>query len=770
MKYVPFVLIYLSLIVVTIACQSTKQSSSATSDKLLIQHVNPLIGTANSTTVSATRFSEGTEALAQTVPYVAPPFAMTGWTPQTRATETKCVAPYYYKDEKIQGFRGSHWLSGSCVQDYGSVTIMPIDGVLKTDIQERASTYRHETEITTPAYYSVALDDYSIQAEMTATKRCGLFRFTWKEAELAQIVVQPNSDEGEGFIEIDTVRNEIRGYNPVHRIYQGWGESAGFSGYFVVRFNRPIRSFGTFSEDQIQENQISINNEENIGAYAQFDLQKGEAVIAKIGTSFTSLAAAAANLAAEIPNWNFEQVRTDLAQTWENTLEKVRVKGSETNKEKFYTALYHSLLHPRLYSDVAGTYPSFAGGEEVMQADGFDYYSDFSMWDIYRAQLPLIHLLFPEVSADLLQSLTKKAEQGDWLPIFPCWNSYTAAMIGDHSISVFADAYTKGIRDFDLETAYRYMRKNAFETPDDFEDYKNGKGRRALTSYLQYNFVPMEDSVKEAFHQQEQASRTLEYAYDDFALAQLAKALGEENDYNLLIQRAKNYQNVLDPEVGYVRGKYANGKWYETFDAGGKKMPYITEGTPRQYTWYVPHDVAGLMDAIGSKAQFNLQLDSMFTEGFYWHGNEPGHQTAYLFNYSGEAAKTQQYVRRIMEEEYGTGSGGLSGNDDAGQMSAWYVFSAMGFYPVCPGVPEYVIGSPVFEEAQLQLNGEMFTITAPENSTENVYIQSAKLNGKATQRTFIEHQDLLNGGRLELQMGVVASDWGSEVPYSLSEE
>lgn len=761
---------FCGLVCLISTCQTAQLSNQNKSVDNLLQHINPHIGTANSTTKSALKYSEHTEALAQTVPYVAPPFAMTGWTPQTRATETKCVAPYYYKDTKLQGFRGSHWLSGSCVQDYASMTILPIDGKLEVDIEERASTFSHEKEVSTPAYYAVELEEYDIQAEMTSTKRCGLFRFTWNNPKQARIVIQPNSDEGEGFVEIDVEKNEIRGYNPVHRIYQGWGESAGFSGYFVVRFDRTMTSFGTFHDDQIQVEQRTAANEENIGAYAQFELKKGETVLAKVGTSFTSLEAAAANLEAEIPDWNFEKVRADLEQTWETALGKVQVKGNAENKEKFYTALYHSLLHPRLYSDVAGTYPSFAGGENVMQADDFEYYDDFSMWDIYRAQLPLVHLLFPEVSADLLQSLTKKAEQGDWLPIFPCWNSYTAAMIGDHSISVFADAYAKGIRDFDLETAYRYMRKNAFETPDNFEDYKSGKGRRALTSYLQYNYVPMDDSVKEAFHQQEQASRTLEYAYDDFALAQLAKALNKTDDYNLLIQRAKNYQHVFDPNIGYIRGKYANGEWYETFDAGGKKMPYITEGTPRQYSWYVPHDVAGLMKAMGGKKQFNLQLDSMFTEAFYWHGNEPGHQTAYLFNYSGEAAKTQQYVRRIMEEEYSTGPGGLSGNDDAGQMSAWYVFSAMGFYPVCPGMPEYVIGSPVFEEVKLNLNGKIFTLAAPDNSNTNIYIQSAEMNGKATQHTFIRHEELLEGGRLELQMGSVASDWGQLVPYSLSGE
>ncbi|MEM9888452.1 MAG: GH92 family glycosyl hydrolase [Bacteroidota bacterium] len=767
----------LFLLIVLSACNTQQKETTKSDDTSItttpLQHVNPLIGTANSTTKSALRYSENTESLAQTVPYVAPPFAMTGWTPQTRATETKCVAPYYYKDSLLQGFRASHWLSGSCVQDYGSMTIMPIDGELLPKAQDWSSSYQHSEETASPAHYSVQLQRYQIKAEMTASRRCGMFRFTWEQPKTPQIVIQVNSDEGEGFVAIDTIKNEIRGYNPVHRIYQGWGEAAGFSGYFVARFDRPIQFFGTFYDNKTYAQQRKASNESDMGAYAQFDLKKGEKVLVKIGTSFTSLEAAAANLEAEMPSWDFDEVESDLEEVWEAALGKIQVKGKAKDQEKFYTALYHSLLHPRLYSDVDGSYPAFSVNAQIQQASDFEYYGDFSMWDVYRAQLPLVHLLFPEKSSDMMQSLVAKAVQGDWLPIFPCWNSYTAAMIGDHCTSVIADAYAKGIRDFDAETAYAYMRKNAFETPGKFEDYKNGKGRRALDSYLKYNYIPMEDSVKEAFHQQEQASRTLEYAYDDFALAQFAKALGKTADYETLTARAQNYRKVFDPKAGYVRGRYANGKWHESFDLGGKKMPYITEGTPRQYSWYVPQDMAGLIEVMGGEAAFNLKLDSMFTEGYYWHGNEPGHQTVYLFNYSGQAAKTQQYVRKIMEEEYGTGPGGLSGNDDAGQMSAWYVFSAMGFYPVCPSVPEYVIGSPIFEEIQLQLGENTFTIMAEGNSEANIYIQSAHKNDVPSSQNFIRHENLLNGGKLHLRMGEKPADWGSrveDVPYSLSRE
>ncbi len=437
----------------------------------------------------------------------------------------------------------------------------------------------------------------------------------------------------------------------------------------------------------------------------------------------------------------------------------------------FYTAMYHAMILPRVFSDTDGAYLGFGGSKKVYRAEGFDYYADFSMWDTFRAVHPLQTLLNPERTADMVQSLLKKAEQGGWLPIFPAWNSYTSAMIGDHVTAMIGDAWIKGIDGFDQELAYKMMRKNAFEANTDTASYRNGQGRRAMDSYLQYGYIPMEDSVPDSFHQREQASRTLEYAYDDFVLSQVAQKIGEDEDYQELSERAKNWQHVFDTTTGYVRGRYANGDWYEPFDPVATRAPFITEGSPFQYTWYVPHDAAGLMQAMGGREQYVQQLDTLFEQRYYWHGNEPGHQTVYMYAYAGAPWKTQQWVRDIIREEYSAEPGGLSGNEDAGQMSAWLVFSMMGFYPVAPGMPYYVIGSPVFDEISLNAGEKPFTIRATSNSAENRYIQSATLNGEPLDRAYLTHQEIVDGGELVLEMSSEPNpEWANEdVPPSMGD-
>jgi predicted alpha-1,2-mannosidase len=372
------------------------------------------------------------------------------------------------------------------------------------------------------------------------------------------------------------------------------------------------------------------------------------------------------------------------------------------------------------------------------------------MWDTYRAVHPLYNIIAPHTSGEMMQSLVNMYREGGWLPIFPCWNSYTAAMIGDHCSVVLSDAYVKGIRNFDYQLAYEGMRKNAFETPADFHDYQNGMGRRALTSYLHYGFIPLEDPVKEAFHTEEQTSRTLEYAFDDFAVAQMAKALGREDDYQKLMKRADNWRNVINPLTGWADGRHADGRWENNLDVVHRKS-YITEGATCHYTWYVPHDTKGLLSVLPPTAV--ERLDSMFTEGRYWHGNEPCHQVAYLFNDFGRPDLTQKWVRHILETEYNDTAGGLSGNDDAGQMSAWYLFSAMGFYPVCPATPVYQIGSPMFSKVRLNLeNGRTFTIEAENASKENIYIDKMELNGIPYSQFSLPHDEMMKGGKLKVVM------------------
>ncbi len=722
-----------------------------------LAYVRPLIGTAPSTTETARLHSEaGSELRGQTFPAIGMPFGMTQWTPQTRATEQKCLSPYYYQDDSIQGFRGSHWMSGSCTQDYGSVTIMALQGELKVDPVERASRFSHTREKVTPSYYAVMLSDYRIQAEMTATSRAGFLQFTPATEEATYIIVEPNSDEGEGYVEIIPERNEIVGFNPVHRIYQGWGESAGFSGYFVIRFEQPFETYGLWQGKEIMQGEQKIEaSGQSVGAFVQLAAAKGKPLKVKVGTSFTSIPQARKNLETEINGWNFLQVRKASERAWKEALNKIQVGGgSEEEKIMFYTALYHTMMLPRLFSDVDSVYVGFANSKKVYKADKFNYYTDFSLWDTFRAVHPLHTIINPDRTADMVESLLVMAQQGGWLPIFPAWNSYTAAMIGDHAIAMIGDAWMKGIKPVDEELAYEMMRKNAFEPNTDLKSYRSGKGRRALTSYLQYNFIPLEDSVPDSFHQNEQASRTLEYAYDDFVLAQVAKELGKEADYQALIQRARNYRYVFDSLTGYVRGRYADGRWIEPFDPVAPRASFITEGSPFQYTWYVPQDVAGLLKLMGGKEKFIQKLDTLFEQRYYWHGNEPGHQTAYLYAYAGAPWKTQQRVRDIIQEEYSATPGGLSGNEDAGQMSAWLVFSMMGFYPVTPGIPCYVIGSPVFDQVTLNLKGgKTFLVRAHNTSSENRYIQAALLNGELLNRSYLRHEEIMEGGELLLEMG-----------------
>ncbi len=717
--------------------------------------VDTRVGTDAAVTATAGLFGKGSEEHGQTLPTVGVPHGMNLWTPQTRDTERKCVAPYYYSDCKLQGFRNSHWIVGGCTQDYGSMTLHAMAGELRTSPEARATRIDRKSEVARPDYYSVYLPDENLKAEMAGLSRAGIFRFTYDRDGIGHIVVNPNSDEGKGFIEVDTLRREIRGCNPVHRIYQGWGEPAGFSGWFVVKYPDDLRitAYGTFKGDTVMPGVAAAADAPRIGAYVSFAVRKDSPVTVKAGASFTAIEGAQNNLAAEIPGNDFDLVRKESARQWNERLSRIEVDGgSLDNRAKFYGALYRCSLLPRVTSDVDGSYPRFAGKGEIMRMPaGHDYYDDFSMWDTYRALHPLLTLIDPQRSADMMQSLVLKGEQGGWMPIFPCWNSYTAAMIGDHCAVTLADAAVKGIP-FDYKAAYRLLRRNAFESPASHEEYVNGMGRRALGSYIRYGYIPVEDEVNEAFHVREQTSRTLEYAFDDFALSQLAAIVGEKKDRDALLKRSHNWRNVIDPALGYANGRHADG----TFVQGTDPFTFnsaITEGVPCHYTWYVPHDTEGLFKALGGKKVAEAKLDSMFSERRYWHGNEPCHQVAYLFNDLGKPEKTRRHVRNIIDTEYLNVPGGLSGNDDAGQMSAWLVFSAMGFYPVAPSTPRYYLSSPVFERIVISpAEGKRFTITAPASSLvkggENT-LRGVRLNGKKIASAHILHSDITAGGTLE---------------------
>lgn len=742
---------------------SVSCSDGNTPSDNLLSYIDTRVGTAASTTRTAGLFGKHTEEYGQTLPAVLEPNGMNFWTPQTQDTEQKCISPYYYRDSLMQGFRNSHWIVGGCTQDYGSMTLMSVTGSLRCLPEKRATPFSHDSEVATPAYYSVVFPKENLKAELTSRSRSAIFRFTYNKEGKAYLVVNPNSDEAMGYIEIDTLQKRIYGYNPVHRIYQGWGEYAGYDGHFVVEYRNDITEFGTFKGDSVFEGHTSVANANGIGVYIGFDVVEGEEVIVKAASSFTGREGALANLVSEIPGWDFDKVRGQLSDIWEKHLSAIDVKtDDELSKRKFYGAFYRASFLPRTFNDVDGKYPSFAKGNPIMKLSGNEtYYEDFSVWDTYRALHPMLNIIEPDKAGQMMNSLVLKYEQGGWLPIFPCWNSYTAAMIGDHCISLLGDAYIKGVGGFDIEKAYSAMRKNAFTHPADSE-YVNGCGRRALHSYLEYGYIPLEDSVPEAFHTCEQVSRTLEYAYDDYVLAAVAGRLGKTDDAVKLFARAGNYRNVISPATGYAQGRYSDGR----FLAGDNAFTFakfITEGAPCHYTWYVPHDVYGLMEVMGGKDKFVSKLDSMFTQNRYWHGNEPCHQVAFMFNYAGRPWKTVDAVRSIMDTEYLDSPGGLSGNDDAGQMSAWYMFAAIGFYPVCPGSEYYIISAPTFQRVEFHLeNGKTFVMSAPGVSGNKRYIKSIKLNGENYTFNYISHSDIMKGGLMEFEMtDVPHSVWGT---------
>lgn len=708
--------------------------------------IDTRIGTAPGRSAIAGKFnSEAGEGQGKTIPCVTEPHGMTFWTPQTRISERKGVQPYFYRDTTFLGFRASHWLVGGATQDYGSFYVRPSDGDVAVD---------HSVEQAAPGYYS--LGGY----ELTGRSHSAIMRMRGSRSYVVGLI----NEYGEGTIAYDAGRHEVTASNPVHRIYAGKGQPAGFCGHFVLRFDAEPVSVETLEGGQ----SLRLVFGDNVSC-----------VTFKAGCSFTSVAGAGANLDAEIPHWDFDRTREELSSIWERQLGVIdAVTADEDLRNQFYSSLWRASLLPRTASDVDGSYPAFGSPElaedgslksfkPIMKMpEGEVYYDDFSVWDTYRALHPLLNIISPSINGSMVQSLVLKAQQGGWLPIFPCWGSYTSAMIGYHTFSIICDAWGKGVRGFDRREAYRQMKRLAFGHPSEAE-YKDGRGIRALDSYEKYGYIPLEDEVRDAFHSCEQVSRTLEYAYDDHVLSRVALRALHFGDWCRLRKRAQNWKNVFDPATGYVQGRHEDGTFLKE-DNLLIKPRFITEGTPMHYSWYVPHDVKGLQEVMdGSGESFRSRLDTMFDNWYYWHGNEPCHQVAYLYDYTDTPHKLQKLVREILHSEYSFGESGLSGNDDAGQMAAWYVFSTMGFYPVCPGGRhryDYAIGSPCFDSLTIHLeNGKTFTIVADGTSDECCYIREARLGhyqqcsdgsskGHRLRRPFLSHRDIMRGGTLTFVM------------------
>lgn len=733
----------------------------------------------------------GTNVFGHTFPGATRPFGMVQLGPDNGQIGDK---HYYYGHDSIIGFSHTH-LSGTgsgTLTKYANVMFMPMTGELKITpgTSENPdggyrSRYSHEREKASLGYYSVELDDYGISVELTSSLRAGMHRYTFPENEEGHVVIDvtrdpTNGQQDQAFVELigdDTIAGSTT-------VLEKEGDIP-FTWYFYAELNQPFDSFGTFSDGNPIDNRRQAEGTEGVGAYLRYQKTGNEPILAKVGISFTSIEAARQNLRREISGWDFDSLKTAAEAEWNIQLSKVQVDGStEINKGKFYTALYHSLVAPRTFSNVDGSY--YSHFTDSVHADpGFTYYVDFSLWDTYRAVHPLFTILEPERQADMIKTLLSMYQQGGRVPLQTSYrNFYSDIMIGDHGSTVILDSYLKGLRDYDVEMAWEGMRKNAFERgPDD------KRSREGLESYQELGYVAA-DQVRES------VSLTLEDAFVDWGIAQIANDMGHMQDYEKLIDRSRNYKNLFDDQTGFFRPRLANGEWlpeceadqvpqiiskgfndyYDCWDRwwiGVSPNRHYTESNAWQYLWYVPHDVEGLIELIGGKKKFVNRLDDFFTTsssnsgpwyvgvtgaiGQYVHGNEPSHHVAYLYNYGDAAWKTQERVREIMEYKYDLSSRGISGNDDMGQMSAWYVFSALGFYPVVPGSSSYQIGSPIFEKAEIDLGsyygGRTFVVEAKDVSADNKYVQSARLNGRLLERSWITHQEIIQGGRLVFEMG-----------------
>ena len=700
-----------------------------------VDRVNPYIGTGS-----------GKIGYGGTMPFVTPPFGMTDWTPQTRQNKLSVVS-YKYEDTTISGFIGTHqpaiWMG-----DYGYVTLMPEIGALKTTPEARKLPFKHSDEVARPDYYSVWMDagnSKRIRTEMTATERCAYMRFTFPAGDDPKVIVEASRPGIAGLTAVSIGNSEIEGYNP-DRVDAGLGpfKLPNFKGYFVVQFRQKFKVAGVYDPK-------SQPPAEATGAYAKFTTTDGEVIEARIGTSFISMQQARANLSAEIPEWDFEALRKKLREQWNEKLSRVTVEGANEDEIKTVTtALYHALLYPRIFSEQGRYYSAY---DDKLHSG--ESYNAYSIWDTFRAENSLLTLVAPERIPGMVTALLNDYKEGGWMPKWPN-PSYTNIMIGTHADSLVAEAINKHFKGFDYDLAWKAVYKDAMTPPDDDTQHKwydrephtPYEARAGLTYLKQLGYIPTDKTA-------EAASSTLEDSYDDWCVAQVAKALGKTKDFEFFLHRSLNYQHLFNKETGFMQGKKSDGSWADPKDGW-------TEGDHWVYTWAVMQDIPGLIAQMGGRDAYNTKLDEHFSGGHNVHSNEPSHHYPYLYDYSGAAWKTQAKVREIANAEYANLPSGIDGDDDCGQMSAWYLFTALGFYPVNPASGDYMIGSPLFKKMTLRLdNGKTLTVIAENNSDKNVYIQSATLDGKMLNKPVIRYDQIMAGATLKFVMGPSPSQWGS---------
>lgn len=739
----------LSLAITAIACAAQAQTKDPAS------YVNPFIGTGavDSNSLSGSNF-----------PGATVPFGLVQLSPDTREAPDDPASGYDYNDHSIVGFSHTH-LSGTGVADLFDFLFMPYTGDIQWDAAKYKSAFTHTEEQATPGYYSVVLQTWKTKAELTATAHVGLQRYTFPTGTLGHVVVDLDHslDKKRNYWTCRIISAQLRVVNDHtiegYRIITGWSRLRKV--YFRAVFSQPFVSEALLNGRTVIQNG-SIANGTRIKGVFDFNASSDAPVLVKVGLSSVSLEGAERNLDAEMPGFDFESTVADARAAWDKELSCISVDGTDEQKRIFYTGLYHAFTQPNNLADVDGSYEG-TDFTTRKAADG-THYSTFSLWDTYRAANPLYTLVQPGRTAGFINSFLRQYDTYGYLPIWQLWGDETYCMIGNHAIPVIVDAYLKHIPGVDYQKAYAAIR--ASSTVD-----HPGAPFRYLD---QYHYFP-EDKESQS------VSLTLEVAFDDWCVAQMANAMGKTDDYKYFMERATYYHNVYDAGTRFFRGRNADGQWVTPFDplsyGGNGGAPY-TEGNGWQYCWYVPQDVPGMIRLYGGTEGFITKLDSFFTlvskpsevngnaSGFIGqdaHGNEPSHHTPYLYDYAGQPWKTQLYTARIMQELYNDKSSGYAGNEDCGQMSAWYIFSSMGFYPVNPASSVYAFGSPQLRKAVINLpSGARFTVLAPKAGGKNIYIQAARLNGHPYTKTYITHKDILAGGTLEFDMGPAPNKkWGS---------
>lgn len=711
------------------SCSTAKQDTPQTD---YTQYVDPFIGAADN---------------GHTFPGACRPFGMIQTSPVTGAVGWRYCSEYMYADSIIWGFTQTH-LNGTGCMDLGDILVMPFTGERHRTWDAYRSSFRKTSENATPGYYTVTLDQAKVKAELTATTHAALHRYTYEQADSASILID---------LQHGPAWNEKQYHSQVNSCEVNWENDSTLTGhvnnkvwvdqdyYFVMQFSHPVIDHFELPMAETEKGKRLV---------ASFNIQPGEEVLMKVALSTTGVEGAKANMAAEVPGWDFEGIRTAAKADWNSYLSRIEVEGTDEEKTNFYTSFYHALIQPNEISDVDGRYRNAA--DSVVNATGGKFYSTFSLWDTYRAAHPFYTLMVPERVNGFINSLVDQAEVQGYLPIWGLWGKENFCMVANHGVSVVAEAYAKGFRGFDAERAFNAIKQTQTVSHPLKSNWEN---------YMKYGYFPTD--LTEA----ESVSSTLESVYDDYAAADMAKRMGKTEDAAYFARRADFYKNLFDSSTQFMRPKKSDGTWKSPFNpsqighaesVGGD----YTEGNAWQYTWHVQHDVPGLIALFGGEEPFLNKLDSLFTLklettqadvtgliGQYAHGNEPSHHVTYLYALAGRPERTQELIREIFDTQYSPKPNGLCGNDDCGQMSAWYMFSAMGFYPVNPVSGEYVFGAPQLPEFVLHLaDGKTFTIKAEGLSEANKYVKSITLNGEPYTKNFISHADIVKGGTLVYQM------------------